>query len=183
MLSVSWYTSTFWLKQKKFLKLLWLKVYFLDEFPFPWKSTAKVLWDDEGSSSLFPAVQWNFALRFLAHWLRHASTYSTNIYFIARLRQERHQGHSPCSPEACHLVWTKNEGRASTLSLRQALLGIWPTATSNWLQSVRPTISYAAGWSINVHNRLGNNLAMLIKSLHKFMTCAFPFWTFISKEH
>lgn len=153
-----------------------------DDFPFPWKSAGKVLGDNEGSSILFPASQRNFTLTFSAHWLRCASTYTTKIYFIAHLQQSRLQGHSPGSPEACHLVWTENEGKASTLSLKEALLGIWPTATADWLQSVRPTISYAAGWSVIGHNRLGNNLATLIQNLHKFMTCAFPFWAFLSKK-
>lgn len=104
----------------------------------------ELLWDNEGSSRLSPTSQWNLTLLLLAHCLRHASTYSANVCFIARPWRGRHWGHSLCSREACRREWTKNEGLASTLSRREALVGIWLTTKSHWLPSVKLTNSHAA---------------------------------------
>lgn len=137
-------------------------------FPSPGSPLARyfgtpkeVLFSSQSSSETFPA---------LAGSPTQACKQVFNKHLFYRTSATgQHQGQSLGSPEAWHLVWPKNKERASTLSLREALFSIWLTAKSNWLQSVRPTISYAAGWSIHGQNHLGNNLATVIKSLRKFI--------------
>lgn len=98
-----------------------------------------------------------------ALWLRietHKCVFNNHIY--ASLRQDRHWGLTPCSPEACYpsVAWKLN--KSIHTSLRKAPLGIWIAAKSNWLLSVQTSTLIGCSWSINRCN-IENALATPIK--------------------
>lgn len=103
-----------------------------EAFPCPWKSLDKALWDNDRGTILFP-------VRLPPHpsWFIHLHTQACvqQTFFLWQVCGRAGTGDMVCAFQVCNPMWTKNQTRASTLRLGQALLGTQTMAMSNGLVS------------------------------------------------
>lgn len=152
-------------------------------FPSPWKSSDTVLWDTNRSSTLFPLVKGDLPPTLCSsHIQTHKHVFNKPAFYCKSAIGQALGTYSVLTGSLLSSVaWKLNKSiqaeseKGSVRNLDGSQIKFAAFSTTNTL--------IGCSWSIKRCNILENTLATPIKSLQQFMTCAFPFWKFVSERH